>query len=218
MNGFLITACNYDRKLRLIFNFIRMFDLNSSYWNNRYLTDDYGWDLGACSTPLQHYIDQLDNKNLKILIPGAGNAYEAEYLYQQGFRQVFVLDFAKAPLQSFKERFSNFPEDHLLEQDFFKHQGQYDLIIEQTFFCALSPELRTQYVQHMQKLLKPGGRLAGVLFNDPMNDDRPPFGGNINEYRKLFDPVFMIKVLEPCYNSIKPRADREAFIILEKYS
>lgn len=193
-----------------------MFDLNSSYWNNRYLTDDFGWDIGACSTPLQQYIDQLHNKNLKILIPGAGNAYEAEYLDEKGFKKVFVLDFAKAPLQSFKERMAAFPQDHLIEQDFFRHEGRYDLIIEQTFFCALSPGLRPQYVRQMNALLKPGGKLAGVLFNDPMNADKPPFGGSIAEYRNLFEPFFNIKTLEPCYNSIKPRTGKEAFVIFEK--
>jgi SAM-dependent methyltransferase len=193
-----------------------MFDLNSSYWNNRYLSDDFGWDIGACSTPLQQYIDQLNNKGLTLLVPGAGNAYEAEYLYRQGYKNVFVLDFAKEPLQTFHERMPDFPAGQLIEQDFFRHEGQYDLIIEQTFFCALSPELRPQYVQHMHRLLKPGGRLAGVLFNDPMNADKPPFGGNMEEYRKLFGPLFKIRTLEPCYNSIKPRAGREAFVILEK--
>lgn len=193
-----------------------MFDLNSSYWNNRYLSDDFGWDIGACSTPLQQYIDQLDNKDLTVLIPGAGNAYEAEYLYRQGFKNVFVLDFAKEPLQKFHERMPDFPEVQLIEQDFFRHEGQYDLVIEQTFFCALSPELRPRYVQQMHGLLKAGGRLAGVLFNDPMNADKPPFGGNMEEYRKLFEPLFKIRTLAPCYNSIKPRAGREAFIILEK--
>jgi thiopurine S-methyltransferase len=129
---------------------------------------------------------------------------------------VFVLDFAKEPLQRFKERMPEFPAGQLIEQDFFKHEGQYDLIIEQTFFCALSPELRPRYARHMQGLLNPGGRLAGVLFNDPMNTDKPPFGGNIDEYRKLFVHLFNIRTLEPCYNSITPRAGREAFVILEK--
>jgi SAM-dependent methyltransferase len=193
-----------------------MFDLNSSYWNTRYLTDDFGWDLGACSAPLQQYIDQLHDRNLKIMIPGGGSAYEAEYLHEQGFKNVYALDFAKAPLQRFKERVAGFPDEHLIEQDFFKHEGQYDLILEQTFFCALSPELRPSYVQQMYRLLKPGGKLAGVLFNDPMYADKPPFGGNIDDYRKLFSPLFTLKVLEPCYNSIKPRAGKEAFIIFEK--
>jgi hypothetical protein len=60
------------------------------------------------STPLKTYIEQLDNKDLKILIPGAGNSYEAEFLFRLGFKNVFVLDFAEAPLQNIKKRHSRF--------------------------------------------------------------------------------------------------------------
>ena len=62
------------------------------YWSSRYAEERTGWDIGHPSTPLKEYIDQLQNKNLKILIPGAGNAYEAEYLFEQGFKNVYVLD------------------------------------------------------------------------------------------------------------------------------
>jgi methyl halide transferase len=51
-----------------------------NYWTNRYETASTGWDLGEPSMPLKTYIDQLENTAIKILIPGAGNAYEAEYL------------------------------------------------------------------------------------------------------------------------------------------
>ena len=54
--------------------------LSQSYWNNRYLENDFGWDTGSITTPLKTYIDGLTDKSLKILIPGAGNSYEAEYL------------------------------------------------------------------------------------------------------------------------------------------
>ena len=57
-------------------------NLNSNYWQTRYLNAETGWDLGKVSPPLQAYIDQLSSQNLKILIPGAGNAYEAEYLHR----------------------------------------------------------------------------------------------------------------------------------------
>lgn len=193
-----------------------MSDLSSSYWNNRYVNDDFAWDLGAVSTPLKAYIDQLTNKELNILIPGAGNAYEAEYLYSRGFKNVYVLDFALAPLLNIKARIPEFLESHLLNQDFFEHSGQYDLILEQTFFCALDPALRKRYVVHMLELLKPGAKLTGVLFNDVLNKDQPPFGGSKAEYETLFFPDFHPLKMELCYNSIKPREGRELFIMLQK--
>jgi hypothetical protein len=49
--------------------------LDRDYWSKRYQTNETGWDVGTPSTPLKEYIDQLENKNIKILIPGCGNAY-----------------------------------------------------------------------------------------------------------------------------------------------
>lgn len=190
-------------------------DLNKQYWNNRYVTNNFSWDIGEISLPLKTYIEQLNNKEISILIPGAGNAYEAEFLFRKGFKNVTVLDFAEAPLQNIKKRLPEFPDKQLVQQDFFEHQGQYDLIIEQTFFCAINPILRMQYVNQMHQLLKPNGKLIGLLFNDEMNNDKPPFGGNKKEYETLFSSTFNIKVLETCYNSIKPREGRELFVILE---
>jgi hypothetical protein len=188
--------------------------LSSSYWNNRYVENDFGWDAGDITTPLKEYFDQLTDKTIKILIPGAGNYYEAEYLFHNGFRNVFVLDFAEEPLKNIKERCKDFPETQLIREDFFKHKGQYDLIIEQTFFCAIDPTLRSAYTNHMYSLLKPKGKLAGVLFDDVLNTDKPPFGGNKEEYVKYFSPYFEFNTFDKCYNSIKPREGRELFINL----
>jgi hypothetical protein len=193
-----------------------MENLSDQYWNNRYETNDFGWDIGGVSEPLRKYIEQLDNKNLKILIPGAGNAYEAEFLFNLGFKNVFVLDFAEAPLQNIKKRQPDFPNNQIIQQDFFEHQGQYDLIIEQTFFCAINPTLRARYAKHMYSLLASNGKIVGLLFNDVLNTDKPPFGGNKEDYKKLFKKIFDIKKMEPCYNSIKPREGRELFVIMEK--
>ena len=140
--------------------------LDRDFWESRYTTADTGWDLGGPSTPLKEYIDQLTNKALRILIPGAGRAYEAEYLQTLGFKNVFVIDLTDAPFADLLKRCPDFPKDHLIVGDFFAHQASYDLIVEQTFFCALDPALRTRYVEKMYELLVPGGKLVGVLFDE----------------------------------------------------
>lgn len=191
-------------------------NLDKTYWTSRYQEGNTGWDIGYPSTPIKTYIDSLSDKQISILIPGAGNAYEAEYLHQLGFKKVYVLDISEFPLQQLKQRVPEFPESHLILQDFFEHQGQYDLIIEQTFFCALDPALRTRYAQHMHALLKSNGILAGVLFDAPMNQDQPPFGGSMNEYRKIFEPYFNFIKFEFCQNSIPPRLGKEMWMELKK--
>lgn len=191
-----------------------------AFWTARYQENQTGWDIGYPSTPLKVYFDQLKNKDLKILIPGAGNAYEAEYLWQQDFKNVYVLDISEYPLKALKQRLPDFPSDQLLLGNFFEHQGQYDLIIEQTFFCSFEPtqENRTLYSQQMANLLVDGGKLVGLWFDIPLvlGTSKRPFGGNRADYLDYLTPYFTVKTFDACYNSIKPRSGNELFGIFEK--
>ncbi len=190
--------------------------LDESFWTEKYINGYTGWDIGYVSTPLKEYIDQLSDKNLKILIPGGGNSYEAEYLFHKGFKNIFVIDISPIPLENLAKRVPFFPKENLLHQDFFTLEETYDLILEQTFFCAQDPQLRPQYVSKMYDLLKPNGKLVGVLFNIPLNDDKPPFGGNQAEYQSLFSEKFKIETMETAYNSIPQRTGNELFIIMKR--
>ena len=190
--------------------------MNAEFWEQRYQDKSTGWDIGYVSTPIKNYIDQLTDKELDILVPGAGNGYEVAYLYAKGFQQTKVVEIASTPLSNLKKSYPEIPEHHLFQQDFFEHEGKYDLIIEQTFFCALNPDLRDQYVEKMHGLMKPGGKLVGLLFDFPLDEKGPPFGGCLEEYQTRFSKYFEIKVLESCHNSIKPRLGRELFFIFEK--
>lgn len=187
-----------------------------SFWNQRYINQETGWDIGYPSTPIKEFIDRLTDKNIRILIPGCGNAYEGEYLWNQGFRNVYLIDIAPLAVEGFKKRVPQFPEAQVILGDFFTHEGAYDLILEQTFFCAILPEWRDRYVKAMHRLLNPGGMLAGLLFDAPMNTDYPPYGGSREEYRRRFSPFFNILEMETAPNSIKPREGREVFIKMEK--
>lgn len=190
--------------------------LSKEFWDNKYQLNKTGWDIGYVSTPLKEYFKQLTNTDLAILIPGAGNSYEAEYLYNKGFKNIDVLDISNQPLENIKKRLPYFPKNQLIHQDFFNHNKQYDLIVEQTFFCALHPSLRKFYATKMYSLLKPKGKLAGLLFNFELTADGPPFGGDLSEYLALFSSIFEINKLETCYNSIEPREGKELFFIFEK--
>lgn len=189
--------------------------MDNNYWNSRYLEEQTGWDIGYPSTPLKEYIDQLTDKFIRILIPGCGNGYEGEYLHQHGFTNVTLADFAEESKKRFLERVPTFPKEQFIVGDFFELEGKYDLILEQTFFCAIDPKLRDAYAKKMSELLSPNGKLVGVLFNLPDKVDGPPFGGSIAEYQNTFSKHFKNVSIEPCYNSIKPRQGNEVFIIMK---
>lgn len=190
--------------------------MNQEFWDARYRENTTGWDLGEVSPPLKNYINQLKNKDLRILIPGCGNTYEAEYLLQQGFTNITVIDISPTLVNKLKEKFAGNSNINIVLGDFFEHSGQYDLILEQTFFCALNPLLRRDYCNKMLELLAPHGKLAGVLFSSYFEKDGPPFGDNKAEYETIFGSNFNIKLLEPCHNSASPRAGNELFFIFEK--
>ncbi len=191
--------------------------LDNKYWSNRYSNDTATWDTHKITPPLKAYFDQLTNKETSILIPGCGNGYEAAYLLQNGFSNITLIDISTVLYNALEEKFSAYLQNSLqiICADFFTHEGQYDLIIEQTFFCALHPSLRNKYAEKMYQLLKPGGKLVGLLFNREF-ESGPPFSGNEKEYRQLFQQQFTIAIMEACYNSIAPRSGVELFIKLIK--
>jgi SAM-dependent methyltransferase len=189
--------------------------LDAPYWEAQYKAKTTGWDLGQVSPPIQTYVDTIGNKNSSILIPGCGNSYEAEYLLEHGFTNITVIDIAPTPVADLKEKFKNNPNIQIVLGDFFEHQGKYDLIIEQTFFCALPPIMRQKYVWKMHQLLADEGKLAGLLFNRTF-EVSPPFGGSKEEYEKLFTAAFDFIKFDECQNSIAPRANSELLFDLKK--
>lgn len=189
----------------------------AEFWQQRYEQDSIGWDMGQVSPPLKAYIDQLPEsaKDQAILVPGAGNAYEVGYLHEQGFTNVTLVDFAPAPIQAFAERYPDFPAEQLICADFFNlspEQYQFDWVLEQTFFCAINPARRDEYIQHMATLLKAKGKLVGLLFDKDFGRQEPPFGGTREEYQQRFATRFDIEIMEPSYNSHPARKGSELFI------
>ncbi len=189
---------------------------DQSFWNSRWENSETGWDIGYASPAITNYIDQYMDKNSAILIPGCGNAYEAEYLVKAGFTNITLLDISPKAVSLLKEKFIQSARVKILCEDFFTHKGAYDLIIEQTFFCANHPDRRNEYAEKAASLLKSKGRIAGLMFDTVFEKQGPPFGGNAEEYNSVFDPFFEIKIMEKCYNSITPRAGSELFVVMIK--
>lgn len=192
-----------------------MSELNEDYWNQRYLENKTGWDLGQPSPAIQAYFDQIQDKTVKILIPGAGNGHDVSALFEKGFTNVHLLDYAEKPVNDFLEKHPEFPKNQTHVEDFFQHDGHYDIIVEQTLFCAIDPALRMNYARKAASLLAPNGKLIGLLFNRSF-EGGPPFGGSKEEYATYFDETFSGVKMEDCYNSAEPRKDSELFIQLTK--
>lgn len=94
--------------------------LDAEYWSSRYESNTAQWDLGQVSPPIKNYIDQLTNKNCRILIPGCGNSYEAAYLVEKGFTNITLIDIAPALVDQLKKRFEGNTSIKIILGDFFE--------------------------------------------------------------------------------------------------
>jgi len=193
-----------------------MTDLNAQYWEQRYRQDNTPWNIGSPSPPLQHYANGLSDRSVPILFPGAGHAHDAIALHRNGFSNVLVCDWAPSAFEYLRTEAPDFPQQQLIVSDFFKLDIKVDLILEQTFFCALDPSLRSDYVEKASALLTDKGKIAGLLFAEQFSHEGPPYGGDQEEYEQLFSPHFHILQMGIAEDSIKPRAGRELFVELEK--
>lgn len=192
--------------------------LDNSFWNIRYQNNQTGWDLGEISNPIKKWFDNQENKKINILIPGAGKGHEVKYGFENGFGNIFYMDFSSRAADLFKEICPGFPKDQILIGDFFslKKPLFFDVIIEQTFFCAIDPVLRPNYVEKTNEILKENGKIIGLLFNREFDTNGPPFGGTEKEYRGLFNSKFNFKKFENSLLSSLPRKEYEFWIELIK--
>ena len=192
--------------------------LDNSFWNIRYQNNQTGWDLGEISNPIKKWFDNQENKKINTLIPGAGKGHEVKYGFENGFRNIFYMDFSSRAADLFKEICPGFPKDQILIGDFFslKKPLFFDVIIEQTFFCAIDPVLRPNYVEKTNEILKENGKIIGLLFNREFDTSGPPFGGTEKEYRGLFNSKFNFKKFENSLLSSLPRKEYEFWIELIK--
>lgn len=191
-------------------------NLTAAFWQDKYIAGDTPWDIGYASPPICNFVTKLPNKDISILIPGAGKAHEAAFLWQQGFRNITICDWARAAFVDIQLKIPDLPATKYYIGDFFDLTGQFDLILEQTFFCAIAPEQRVNYAAKCFDLLKPGGLLAGLLFDKIFKKPGPPFGGDAATYKSIFSPYFTIHKMMPAEDAISPRRGYELFCIFEK--
>ena len=194
--------------------------LNQTYWNNRYKNNLTGWDIGMVSPAIKFWFKKQKNKDLKILIPGSGFGHEVAYAHKNGFYNTYYLDISELVVKNFRTKYPNIPNDNIILSDFFslKKTNFFDVIIEQTFFCALPLSSRSLYVEKTHDLLNESGLLIGLLFNMTFESDEPPFGGNTKLYKKLFEDKYHCLKMGVSDKSISQRLGSELWMEMKKKS
>ncbi|MHB1605615.1 MAG: methyltransferase domain-containing protein [Leptospirales bacterium] len=184
-----------------------------SFWNQRYLDRNTGWDLGQVAPPFIRLVESgAIPAGGKVLIPGAGRCHDGIYLAQKGLK-VTCVDFAVEAVREAREAASRAGVAlTVIEEDFFNLDplvlGQFDVLIEHTCFCAIDPFMREAYVEKAYQMIRPGGMLIG-LFYAHGREGGPPWTTSEEEVRILFGKRFDLLDLAISDCSIDSRKGEE---------
>ncbi len=188
-------------------------------WQRHYDENDLGWDLGQVAPPFMNLLESNVIIPGKTLVPGCGRGHEVIYLAENGF-DVTAVDYSIGAVDYLKQVVQQRElNSKVLNIDFFDlnstHDCTYDLLIEQAFFCAISPNQRDLYVTTVARVLKTGGMLAGLFYNT-VQEGGPPFNTTKEDIIKHFSELFEIRDLAQAKNSAEQRKDKELLAILVK--
>ena len=194
-------------------------DYKCEDWQRHYEENDLGWDLGQVAPPFVKLWQEEKLPLGKVLVPGCGRGHEVVFLAENGF-DVTAIDFSSGAVTYLKNALKKRNlEGRILHQDFFSldesHEGVYDLVLEQTFFCAIPPRQRQDYVLKVSRMLKPGGMLVGLFYHTDKQGG-PPYNTTREDIETHFSENFEIQELDKTSLSSEQRKGKEWLGILKK--
>jgi SAM-dependent methyltransferase len=156
-------------------------------WEARYQLGLTGWDRGAVSPALEHWLAVGYLEPCHILVPGCGHGYEVLALARRTF-SVTAVDISPMALTALDGMLDQAGVSaEVVHADLLEWMpGQpFDAVYEQTALCALLPDTWAEYARRLRAWLKPGGRLF-ALFMQSGRPGGPPFHCDLNDMRRLF--------------------------------
>ncbi|RKF61045.1 putative thiol methyltransferase 2 [Erysiphe neolycopersici] len=180
----------------------------SKRWDELWKQGFCPWDKGSPNPALidllteqKGLLPQPQKSNrLKALVPGCGKGYDVYLLAAHGY-DTFGLEISETALTEARNLEKNVKHTELSQMtdsvkdkgniewvagDFFDikslenagNNGQFDLIYDYTFLCALHPSMRSTWSKRMTELLAPNGRLVCIEFPTykPHSTGGPPWG------------------------------------------
>lgn len=166
-------------------------------WEKAYQEGITPWDKGDASPPIADWLQEHTLKG-KGLVLGCGLGHDVRLLAGYS-HQVTGMDISQTAISKARKMDAVNNESYIVADFFNLDEGytqSFDWVVEHTFFCAITPDLRHSYVRNLVKILRPKGYFLAVFFlQDPLdpNTDGPPYKierASIEEYfAKDFDII-----------------------------
>jgi len=188
-------------------------------WEHHYEINDLGWDLGGVAPPFVRLWKERKISPCKAIIPGCGRGHEAIFLAEHGF-QITAVDYAQGAVGWLEKALvKKNLSGEVLRQDFFNldsyYNDNFDLMLENTFFCAISPSMRQKYVVTAGRVLRSGALFVG-LFYETDKEGGPPFNTRKRDIEEHFSEQFAIEMLGKTPYSAEQRKGKEWLAIFKK--
>ncbi len=161
------TIRSYEDLLQMLVHLIK--EESQFDWDNFYSDRDRKVPFFV-NHPDENLVEYFETKMVssgKVLDLGCGPGRNALYLAENGFL-VDAVDQSEEGLNWAKERsvekkmHVNFIKDNIFEMNF--EEGTYDLVYDSGCFHHIPPHRRMNYINLVQRALKPGGYFALTCF------------------------------------------------------
>lgn len=190
----------------------------AKFWTDIYKTGKMGWDLGEPATAFVDMVPRLKFPKSRILVLGSGYGHDAAYFAKLG-HIVTAVDFSQAALDGAQARYPDLTINWH-KADVFElpreWAGQFDLIIEQTCYCAIEPARRNSLLRAWMHMLQPQGQLLGVFFSMEKRNGEPPYGGSEWEVRERLKKNFQFLFWGRWHKSPPNRAGKEFLVFAQR--
>ena len=165
-------------------------------WDKAYKEGVTPWDKGFASPAIAEWLknNSLDGYGLVL---GCGLGHDVRLIASYN-EQVLGMDISRTAIRKAREIDFVNNESYIVADFFNLTEGfsqSFDWVVEHTFFCAITPDLRQSYVENLVNVLKPKGYFLAVFFLNDLNQINsvgPPYKIGSEAVEEYFGNYFIL--------------------------